>query len=102
MHISDDELHGRAVITADGQVLGDIKRLLLDTERWTVSALMVELRAASAEQLGASRSMFRAAAVEVPIGAVQSVGETVVLSIRLDDLRGSTPRDATEEGAAHA
>jgi sporulation protein YlmC with PRC-barrel domain len=102
MHISDDELHGRAVITADGQVLGEIKRLLLDTERWTVSAFTVELRAASAEQLGASRSMFRAAAVEVPIGAVQSVGETVVLSIRLDDLRGSTPRDATEEGAVHA
>ena len=102
MQISDDELRGRPVITADGQVLGEIKRLFLDTDSWSVTSILVEMRAASAHQLGASRSLFRAAAIELPIGAIQSVGETVVLSVRLDDLRGSAPRDAVETGPAHA
>jgi sporulation protein YlmC with PRC-barrel domain len=102
MQISDDELRGRPVITADGQVLGEIKRLFLDTDRLNVTALLVEMRSASADQLGASRSMFRAAAVEIPIGAVQSIGETVVLSVRLDELRGAVPRDVVQPGPAHA
>ena len=102
MQISDDELRGRPVITADGQVLGEIKRLFLDTDRLSVTGLLVEMRKGIADQLGASRSMFRAAAVEIPIGAVQSIGETVVLSVRLDELRGSVPRDAVPTGAVHA
>jgi sporulation protein YlmC with PRC-barrel domain len=103
MNISDDELRGRPVITADGQVLGEIKRLFLDTDRWGVTSVLVELRSGSADQLGASRSLFRAAAIEVPIGAIQSVGDTVVLATRLEDLRGSVPRDASQgHGAMHA
>jgi sporulation protein YlmC with PRC-barrel domain len=102
MQISDDELRGRPVITADGQVLGEIKRLFLDTDRLNVTSLMVEMRSGSADQLGASRSIFHAAEVEIPIGAVQSIGETVVLSVRLDELRGSTPRDAVPPGPVHA
>jgi sporulation protein YlmC with PRC-barrel domain len=102
MQISDDELRGRPVITADGKVLGEIKRLFLDTELLTITGLMVEMRSGSADQLGASRSMFRSAAIELPIGAVQSIGETVVLSVRLEELRGTAPRDAVPPGPAHA
>jgi sporulation protein YlmC with PRC-barrel domain len=102
MQISDDELRGRPVITADGQVLGEIKRLFLDTDRLNVTGLLIEMRKGSADQLGASRSMFHAAAIELPIGAVQSIGETVVLSVRLDELRGAAPHDAVPPGPAHA
>ena len=53
--------------------------------------------------IGADRSMFHAGTLEIPVRMVQSVGDTVVLSVPVDGLREVLPRDARAkvEGAAH-
>jgi sporulation protein YlmC with PRC-barrel domain len=100
MRLSDENLRGRTVIASDGLAIGDIVLLFLDSDAWRVESLQVKLRKDIADRLGADRSMFRAGAVEIPIRMVQSVGDAVVLSVAVDDLRQVLPA-ASEPAPAH-
>ena len=91
MRLSDENLRGRTVIAADGQVIGEIAALFLDSDAWRVESLQVKLRKDVADQLGATRGMFHAGTLEMPIRMVQSVGDTVVLSVAAHDLREVLP-----------
>jgi sporulation protein YlmC with PRC-barrel domain len=87
MRISDVELRGKTVIGADGQAVGQIVSMSLDSETWNVEALQVALRRQTAERLGAARSIFQRGAIEIPVRFVQSVGDAVVLSVPVEGLR---------------
>ena len=100
MRLSDENLRGRTVIGADGRAVGEIATLFLDSDAWSVESLQVKLRKDIADELGASRSMFRAGTVEIPVRLVQSVGDAVVLSIPIDGLREVLPGDG-EPASAH-
>jgi sporulation protein YlmC with PRC-barrel domain len=91
MRLSDDNLRGRTVIAADGQAIGEIAALFLDSDAWHVESLQVKLRKEVADQLGAARGMFHAGTLEVPIRMVQSVGDAVVLAVATDELRQVLP-----------
>jgi sporulation protein YlmC with PRC-barrel domain len=91
MRLSDENLRGRTVIGADGVAIGEIAALFLDSEAWSVESLRVKLRKEIADQLGASRTMFHAGMVEIPIRLIQSVGDAVVLSVPVDGLREVLP-----------
>lgn len=99
MRLSDENLRGRTVIASDGLAIGEVALLFLDSEAWRVESLQVKLRKEVADRLGADHSLFRAGAVEVPIRMVQSVGDAVVLSVAVDDLRQVLP-NATEAAPA--
>jgi sporulation protein YlmC with PRC-barrel domain len=101
MRLSDEKLRGRAVISADGHVIGRVVSLEVEISSWLVEAIGVELRRDIAERIGTRRSLFRAAAIEIPVKLIQSVGDTVVLSVALDALRRqeTTPAAGQE---AHA
>jgi sporulation protein YlmC with PRC-barrel domain len=100
MRLSDENLRGRTVIAADGQAIGEIAALFLDSDRWQVESLQVKLRKEVADQLGATRGMFHAGTLEMPIGMVQSVGDAVVLSVAAPELKQVLPR-ASDASAAH-
>jgi sporulation protein YlmC with PRC-barrel domain len=87
MRLSAENLHGRTVISADGQVIGSIKSVFLDATAWRVESISVELRKDIADRIGASRSMFHRGLIELPVQLVQSVGDAVVLTIAVDALR---------------
>ena len=87
MRLSDENLKGRTVIAADGQAIGEIASLFLDSEGWRVEAIQVALRKETADRLGAPRSIFHGGTVEIPVHLIQSVGDTVVLSTPVDGLR---------------
>ncbi len=91
MRLSDDNLRGRTVIAADGQAVGEISALFLDSDGWRVESLQVKLRNEIADQLGAARSIFHGATLEVPVRIVQSVGDAVVLSVPSQELRHVLP-----------
>lgn len=100
MRLSDENLRGRTVIGADGRAVGEVAALFLDSDAWSVESLQVKLRKDVADQLGASRTMFHAGTVEIPIRLVQSVGDAVVLSVAVDALREVLP-GAGEPASAH-
>jgi sporulation protein YlmC with PRC-barrel domain len=97
MRLSDDNLRGRTVIASDGLAIGEIALLFIDSVAWRVESLQVKLHKDIADRLGAGRSIFRAGAVEIPIGIVQSVGDAVVLSVPIDELRRVLPNALESE-----
>ncbi len=100
MRLSDENLRGRTVIGAEGNAVGQIAALFLDSDTWSVESLQVKLRKEVADQLGTSRTMFHAGTVEVPTRLVQSVGDAVVLSVPVDGLREVLPGGG-EPASAH-
>ena len=95
MRLSDENLRGRTVIASDGLAIGEIAALFLDSESLRVESLQIKLRKDVADRLGAAHNLFRAGALEIPVRLVQSVGDAVVLSVKVDDLRQVLP-GATE------
>src|SRR5438067_208739 len=91
MRLSDENLRGRTVIAADGQAIGEVAALFLDSEAWGIQSLQVRLRKEIADRIGASRNLFHAGTVEIPIRLIQSVGDAVVLSVPVDGLRQVLP-----------
>lgn len=98
MRLSDETLRGRTVIAADGQAIGEVAALFLDSDAWRVESLQIKLRNEVADQLGATRGVFHAGTLELPVRLIQSVGDAVLLSVPALDLRqvppgaaGSTP-----------
>lgn len=100
MRLTDQNMRGRTVIGADGQVIGELNTLFLDGEGRGVESYQVKLRREVAEQLGSAHGFFHAALIEVPIRLIQSVGDTIVLSVSVDELRRSLPGEE-ESAAAH-
>ena len=100
MRLSDENLRGRVVIASDGLAIGEIAALFLDDSTWRVESLRVELRKDVADRLGADRSLFHVGVLEIPIRMVQSVGDAVVLSVAVDELRQVLP-GAAEPTPAH-
>lgn len=94
MQVSDEHLQGRTVIAADGQAIGEVASMLIDTSTWAVVAFQVKLNKAAAEQIGASHSLLRAATTEIPVRAIQSVGDAVLLSLTTLELRPVLPDPA--------
>jgi sporulation protein YlmC with PRC-barrel domain len=94
MRLSDENLRRRTVIAADGQAIGEVAALFLDSDAWRVESLHVKLRNEVADQLGAARGMFHAGTLEIPIRMVQSVGDAVVLSVAAHELREILPVSA--------
>ena len=87
MQVSDEHLRGRTVIAADGQAIGEVGALSIDTSTWVIVALQIKLSKSAAEQLGAARGLLRAATFELPVRMIQSVGDTVLLSVPTLELR---------------
>jgi sporulation protein YlmC with PRC-barrel domain len=100
IRLSDENLRGRPVITSDAIMIGEIALLFLDSTAWRVEAVQIKLRKDVADRLGAGRSVFHAGVIEIPIRMVQSVGDAVVLSVAVDDLRQVLSPRATESTPA--
>jgi sporulation protein YlmC with PRC-barrel domain len=96
MRVSDEKLRGRIVIASDGLKIGDIAGVFLSTDGWRVESLQVKLPKEIADRLGAGRSMFQAGTIEIPVRMVQSVGDAVVLSVAMDELRQGLPGTESE------
>jgi sporulation protein YlmC with PRC-barrel domain len=99
MRLSDENLRGRTVIGADGLAVGEVAALFLDSDAWSVESIQVKLRKEIADQLGASRTIFHAGTVEIPVRLVQSVGDALVLSVPVDGLREVLPGEGASASA---
>ena len=99
MQVSDEHLRGRTVIAADGQAIGEVSALLVDTSTWTIISLQIKLNKSAAEQIGAKGGLLRAATLDLPVRLVQSVADAVLLSVPTPELRPVLPgaADPNEE-----
>jgi sporulation protein YlmC with PRC-barrel domain len=96
MQVSDEQLRGRTVIAADGQAIGEVATLFIDTSKWMIVAVKIKLSKSAAEQLGAARGLLRAATLDLPVRLVQSVGDAILLSIPTLELRENSAESAEQ------
>jgi len=89
------------VIGADGQAIGEVVEIALESDTWSVEAVQVALRRPTAERLGAPRSLFNRRTLEIPVRLIQSVGDAVVLSVPVEGLRALMPDGAPAAEAQH-
>src|SRR5215472_1829337 len=97
MQVSDEHLRGRTVIAADGQAIGEVAALFIDTSAWAIVALQIKLSKSAAEHLGITHGLLRAAVLELSVRMVQSVGDAVLLSVPTAELRQSLPEAADRQ-----
>lgn len=102
MLVPDENIRGRTVIAADGQLVGEVGAFLVETDDWRVESLQIALRKEIADQLGTHRSLFRAGTLDIPVRIVQSVGRTIILSVPVEGLRAVVPGDTeVDQKQAH-
>src|ERR1041385_7988339 len=87
MRLSDESLRGRTVICADGKAIGAIAELFISSTGWQVESIRIELRKDVADRIGANRTVFRHGTIELPVSFIQSVSDTVLLSVGVEKLR---------------
>ena len=95
MRITDETLRGRTVVSADGNVIGSVAELFISSD-WRIESIRIELRKDIADRVGANRTLFHRATIELPISFIQSVGDAVVLSVDVDHLREAGRAPAAE------
>ncbi len=100
MRLSEESLRRRTVIGADGLAIGEVSGLLFDSSTWSVDSLEVKLRKEIADEIGAARRLFHAGILELPTRIVQSVGDAIILSVAVAELRQFLPREE-EPVSAH-
>lgn len=93
MRFSERVHPGRTVVAAGGQEIGTVEALFIDSDTWKVEALHVKLRSETADQIGTYWNYFHAGRLELPTRLVQSVSDTVVLSVPVDELRQVLPTE---------
>jgi sporulation protein YlmC with PRC-barrel domain len=92
--MTDDALHGRAVLTTDGVNLGALEHLLVDTPQLRVSGVEIRIRKEIAERLGVPYGLLRGPTLQIPIEQVQSIGDVVLLSVHVDALSRKDQADS--------
>jgi sporulation protein YlmC with PRC-barrel domain len=102
MRLSDETLHGRTVISADGRAIGSITELFINTSDWRIESVRIELHKDIADRIGANRTFFRRGTIELPASFIQSVSDTVVLSVNVDQLREAHRAPATDAPPRHS
>ena len=93
MRFAERVHQGRRVVAAGGQEIGTVEALAIDGDTWKVEGLKVKLHSETADQIGAYWNYFHAGRVELPTRIVQSVSDTVVLSVSVDELRQVLPSE---------
>lgn len=89
------------MIDAAGVAIGQLDCLLLDPASWQVKAVRVNLRREMTEEVGAARTLFRKATIDIPATAsVQSVGDAILPRLKAHDLRDRRPEGDQEAGPA--
>jgi sporulation protein YlmC with PRC-barrel domain len=91
MRLSDQSLHGKHVITADGTIIGNVHAVYIDGANLHLDCLAVEVRRELADRLGVQRSLFHKGIVEIPADQIQFIGQTIILAVPFANVRATAP-----------
>jgi sporulation protein YlmC with PRC-barrel domain len=103
MHIRFDELPGRAVLDANGRVIGRVKAALVDGETWLIDTLRIGISRQAAAEMDMAWSFWRRRPrMDVPTGLIHAASDAIILRVSLAELRESPPTQVSEPASAFA
>ncbi len=86
MVVSADKLKNRPIIGSNGFEIGEVVRVLLDSDDLKVVSIEARLRGDVADQLRVAHGLFRAGMLEIPVGYLRATADNIVLTVSLDEL----------------
>lgn len=81
------KLDGMKVVSLDANRIGEISGLEIDTRKWGVTHLHIELTDETIKELGFRKPLIGNITICLPVGYVKAVGDFVTLSRTLDGLK---------------
>ncbi len=93
MLVSAESFRNRPIVGSDGLQLGEVIRIFLDSDDLRVVSVEARVRNDVADQLGVSRSIFRAGTLEIPVEFLKATADNVVLTLSLGELRRTLATD---------
>jgi sporulation protein YlmC with PRC-barrel domain len=87
MPIELSSIERKHVITKDGRNLGDMVGSNIDTGKWTVMSLVVELHKDMVKPLNVKKPFMSRAKIKIRTDQIGAVGDVIQLSMDLDTLR---------------
>lgn len=96
--VTESQLIGRRVVSQDGHVLGDVASIAVDTDSWQVVQLGVRLHRRSLERLRLPKPpVLGSHTIAIAIDHVAGVSDTLVLKLRLAELRIPTADETLDD-----
>jgi sporulation protein YlmC with PRC-barrel domain len=87
MPIELSSIERKHVITKDGRNLGDMVGSNIDTSKWTVTSIIVELHADMVKPLNQKKPFMGKARIKVRTDFIGVVGDVIQLTLDLDMLK---------------
>lgn len=81
------ELMGKKVVGANAYMLGEVNGAEIDTKKWEVTHLHVNLTGDATRELGFQKPRFGSVTVHVPVSLVQAVGDVITLNKGIRELK---------------
>jgi sporulation protein YlmC with PRC-barrel domain len=81
------ELNGMKVITANAYTLGEVEGAHVDTDKWKLTHLDVELTKEATKELGFKKPLLGSLTVCLPVTLVKGFGDVITLKKSLQEMK---------------
>ncbi|NLI74360.1 MAG: hypothetical protein GX369_06290 [Euryarchaeota archaeon] len=88
-------LDERDVITSDGRLIGQLKGAWIDTNNWSVSSLIIDLKKESVDELNVKKPVLKAARINLSTNHVKRVADVIQLNVDMSGLSTSISTGST-------
>lgn len=94
------ELKGMAVLTSNGQNIGEVKEAEVDAGDWRVESLSVRLSRDASTELGMDAKIIGHDTIKISTNEISGAHDTVILTLSTEDLRQRLAEAKFEQPAA--
>lgn len=84
---SISDLMGKTVVGANAYTLGNVNDAEVDTGKWSVTHLHVNLTGDATRELGFKKPIMGSVTVFVPVSLVQAIGDIITLNKSVKELK---------------
>ena len=82
-----EEIVGKTVVNADGDIIGEVSEVLVDADRWCVADVQVRIAKPHAKELGLRTPFFGRLLVLVGVDKINSISDQIVLAIKKSEFK---------------
>jgi sporulation protein YlmC with PRC-barrel domain len=82
-----NRINGTKVITANAYVLGEVEGAEVDTDKWKVTHIDVNLTKDATEELGYKKPFLGSLKVCLPVTIIKEFGDVITLKTSLQELK---------------
>ncbi len=81
------DIYGMYVLTSDGENVGEVLDLLIDTDSWMLTKLILKPSPKIAKEFGLKKRFRGVRPVEMEVDAIKSVQDVIMLSLSSNEFR---------------